>query len=288
MPELGLGAHDPAHAHDAEPTRGGLTGWGPCPRSSPWSTATGAVVGSRRAVRRTARQPAARRHRGAGARPRGPDLRRTGAPPTRTGRPRTHDAAAGGVLQHGEEPARVRARELAEELGIDGASLRAARAVGLRGRRHPLRRALLRDRLGRPGACTPTARCVWGAWLTLAELDAHLADPAWPFVPDTRALLRGWRPTGVADYAGARGRCGRARERATAPTARQRSASACRSRSRHGRCGSLAEAAAARGVRAGRDREDPGGPAHRRRLPLRARARATGRSRGRSCGRCSA
>ncbi len=31
---------------------------------------------------------------------------------------------------------------------------------------------------------------VWGAWMTLEELDGHLADPAWPFVPDTRALLR--------------------------------------------------------------------------------------------------
>ena len=34
---------------------------------------------------------------------------------------------------------------------------------------------------------------VWGAWLTLGELAERLADPAWPFVPDTRALLAAHR-----------------------------------------------------------------------------------------------
>ena len=46
---------------------------------------------------------------------------------------------------------RRRARELAEELGITGADAAPAGAVGLRGRHHPVRRALLRDDLGRPG-----------------------------------------------------------------------------------------------------------------------------------------
>ena len=42
---------------------------------------------------------------------------------------------------------------------------------------------------------------VWGAWLTLPELDERLSDPSWPFVPDTRALLRRLALDGVDDYA---------------------------------------------------------------------------------------
>ena len=42
---------------------------------------------------------------------------------------------------------------------------------------------------------------VWGAWMTLEELDGRLADPAWPFVPDTRALLTGSRGTASATTA---------------------------------------------------------------------------------------
>ncbi len=41
---------------------------------------------------------------------------------------------------------------------------------------------------------------VWGAWMTLEELDGHLADPAWPFVPDTRALLTRLARDGTGDY----------------------------------------------------------------------------------------
>lgn len=32
----------------------------------------------------------------------------------------------------------------------------------------------------------------WGAWLTLDELVARLADPAWPFVPDGRDVIERW------------------------------------------------------------------------------------------------
>ena len=38
--------------------------------------------------------------------------------------PSHHDAAAGGVMAYGEEPAASAARELAEELGVTGATLR--------------------------------------------------------------------------------------------------------------------------------------------------------------------
>jgi hypothetical protein len=36
--------------------------------------------------------------------------------------------------------------------------------------------------------------------MTLSELAAHLADPAWPFVPDTRAMLDRLGRAGVGDY----------------------------------------------------------------------------------------
>jgi isopentenyldiphosphate isomerase len=117
--------------------------------------------------------------------------------------PGAHDAAAGGVLQVGEQPEPSALRELAEELGIEGAELR------------PLGMSMFED---------DTTRCVehvfettwagpvrhadgevvWGAWLTLAELDALLVDPDWPFVPDTRALLARLARDGVGDYAALR------------------------------------------------------------------------------------
>ncbi|MEO5709878.1 MAG: NUDIX domain-containing protein [Nocardioidaceae bacterium] len=113
--------------------------------------------------------------------------------------PSAHDAAAGGVMTAGEEPAPSAARELAEELGIEGASLR------------PLGVSVYED---------DTTRCVehcfettWdgevthadgevvaGAWMTLAELATLLADPSWPFVPDTRALLDRLATDGTGDY----------------------------------------------------------------------------------------
>ena len=114
--------------------------------------------------------------------------------------PGHHDAAAGGVLRVGEDPTSSAARELAEELGIVGAALR------------PLGVSVFEDE---------TARCVshcfevtwdgpvrhadgevvWGDWFTLSELRAHLDDPQWPFVPDTRVLLARLAEAGVADYA---------------------------------------------------------------------------------------
>jgi 8-oxo-dGTP pyrophosphatase MutT (NUDIX family) len=104
------------------------------------------------------------------------------------------------VLTVGEQPAASAARELAEELGIAGASL------------HPLGVSVFED---------PTTRCVehcfettwdgpvehadgevvWGAWMTLPELAGHLRDPNWPFVPDTRALLARLATDAVGDYA---------------------------------------------------------------------------------------
>jgi isopentenyldiphosphate isomerase len=117
--------------------------------------------------------------------------------------PGHHDAAAGGVLTEGEDPAESAARELAEELGISGAQLR------------PLGLSVYEDDTTRcVEHCFETTwggpvryadgEVVWGAWMSLEELDAHLSDPGWPFVPDTRALLARLADAGVGDYAALR------------------------------------------------------------------------------------
>jgi 8-oxo-dGTP pyrophosphatase MutT (NUDIX family) len=113
--------------------------------------------------------------------------------------PGCHDAAAGGVLTVGEQPAESAARELAEELGIAGAVL------------HPLGVAVFEDDTTRcVEHCFETTwdgpvehadgEVVWGAWMTLPELAGHLGEPDWPFVPDTRALLAKLAADGVGDY----------------------------------------------------------------------------------------
>lgn len=114
--------------------------------------------------------------------------------------PGFHDCAAGGVTQYGEPPEVSAARELAEELGITGALLR------------PLGTALYEDAGTRcfthVFAVTwdgPVVHAdhevVWGAWMSLAELDELLADPGWDFVPDTRQMLTRLAMDGVDDYA---------------------------------------------------------------------------------------
>ena len=114
--------------------------------------------------------------------------------------PGHHDAAAGGVLRLGEDPVESAARELAEELGITGAGLR------------PLGLSVYEDDTTRcVEHCFETTwtgpvqhadgEVVWGAWMSLAELDARLAEASWPFVPDTRALLTRLAVDGAGDYA---------------------------------------------------------------------------------------
>jgi len=110
------------------------------------------------------------------------------------------DAAAGGVMAAGEDPLGSACRELAEELGITGVTPA------------ELCTHLYED---------DTVRCfghayevLWdgpvrhqpeevaeGRWATLDELAAVLADPATPFVPDTRQLLSLLARRGIADYA---------------------------------------------------------------------------------------
>jgi len=114
--------------------------------------------------------------------------------------PSFHDAAAGGVLQHLEDPAESALRELAEELGIRDVELAS------------LGDALYEDETVRcfercfettyDGEVTyADGEVVWGDWMSLEDLGARLADPDWPFVPDTRALLESLSARGVRDYA---------------------------------------------------------------------------------------
>ena len=113
--------------------------------------------------------------------------------------PSAHDAAAGGVLQAGEEPDGAAARELAEELGVTGVPLEKL----LTGRydddttRYV---AHLYEATYDGSLHFADGEVVWGAWMTLEELSDLLADPGWPFVPDTRALLERLARDGVADY----------------------------------------------------------------------------------------
>jgi 8-oxo-dGTP pyrophosphatase MutT (NUDIX family) len=103
------------------------------------------------------------------------------------------------VIAAGEEPRAASLRELCEELGIVGVTLA---DIGTH---------LYED---------DTVRCfehayevVWdgpirhqpeevaeGRWVASAELATMLADPALPFVPDSRQLLERLAARGVSDY----------------------------------------------------------------------------------------
>lgn len=113
--------------------------------------------------------------------------------------PRRHDAAAGGVLQQGEAPERAALRELAEELGVEGVSLRPLPVLlyeddSVRCRLHPFETTYAGPVRHLDGEVE------WGAWMTLTELADHLRRDDWPFVPDTRALLTALADAGISDY----------------------------------------------------------------------------------------
>ena len=114
--------------------------------------------------------------------------------------PGCHDAAAGGMLLYGEDPQESAARELAEELGVTGGPLT---SLGTNLYEDDTTRVFEHcyEAVWDGPVSFPDAEVVWGSWMTLAELGRRLRDPAWPFVPDTRALLGRLATTGVHDYA---------------------------------------------------------------------------------------
>ncbi|MFE6860952.1 NUDIX domain-containing protein [Nocardia sp. NPDC057668] len=104
-----------------------------------------------------------------------------------------HDCLAGGVLDPGEDPADAAARELSEELGITAeVPLQPLATVSWDGEwaGKPMRCHLFAYEYRSDGPLRHQATEIAdGWWWTDAELRAHLTDPAWPFVPDTRVLV---------------------------------------------------------------------------------------------------
>jgi isopentenyldiphosphate isomerase len=102
--------------------------------------------------------------------------------------PGMHDCFAAGCVLAGEEPAAAAERELAEELGVIGVRL------------EPVFSGWYADSATRHLCHAWTAtydgpvthqpeEVAWGGWMTVAELQANLTDPTWPFVPDGRVLV---------------------------------------------------------------------------------------------------
>jgi 8-oxo-dGTP pyrophosphatase MutT (NUDIX family) len=105
--------------------------------------------------------------------------------------PGMHDCFAAGCLQAGEEVAEAARREVAEELGVVGVPLAPLSVVRYddAATRHVCHAFVAT--YGGPITHQP-AEVAWGGWMTPEDLRAHLADPAWPFVPDGRALIEPW------------------------------------------------------------------------------------------------
>lgn len=112
--------------------------------------------------------------------------------------PGMYDCCAGGVMLAGETPEDAAGRELAEELGISGVKLT------------PVSAGTYADNVTRYHAHVfettwdepmrhQVAEVDWGGWMTLEELKDRLADPDWPFVPDTRLLVVDWLQARLTD-----------------------------------------------------------------------------------------
>jgi 8-oxo-dGTP pyrophosphatase MutT (NUDIX family) len=107
--------------------------------------------------------------------------------------PGLHDCWAGGVVAPGEDPATTAARELAEELGVAGVSLTPLFTLAYDEGEGGLRSHLYAFEARYDGPVRHQAEEVAaGGWMPLVELQARLADPSWPFVPDGRMLVERW------------------------------------------------------------------------------------------------
>lgn len=103
-----------------------------------------------------------------------------------------HDCLAGGVVNPGETPLQTATRELSEELGITGVPLTALASGSWDGQwaGRPMRCHLFAYQIHYDGPIRHQPEEISaGWWWTDDELAAHLSDPSWPFVPDTRVLI---------------------------------------------------------------------------------------------------
>jgi len=102
--------------------------------------------------------------------------------------PGAYDCWAGGVLAVGETPDDGARRELAEELGV---RVDALQPLAVTRFADPQVRCIYHAyAVTWDGAITQQrSEISWGAWWSVADLAAHLRDPAFPFVPDGRRLL---------------------------------------------------------------------------------------------------
>ncbi|MGC0364165.1 8-oxo-dGTP pyrophosphatase MutT (NUDIX family) [Rhodococcus sp. 27YEA15] len=111
-----------------------------------------------------------------------------------------HDCIAGGVVDPGETPRQTAVREVGEELGIFGGEDDALNVTEIsriswdgQWNGYELRCHLFAFELRYDGPIVhQPSEIADGWWWTRAEFDAHLQDPQWPFVPDTRILLENY------------------------------------------------------------------------------------------------
>ncbi|WP_020673513.1 NUDIX domain-containing protein [Amycolatopsis nigrescens] len=105
--------------------------------------------------------------------------------------PSAHDCWAGGVVAAGETPAECAARELAEELGIEGAVLRPLFIHVFD--QPPVRchNFAFEVRWDGPIVHQPE-EIVSGAWMPMAELRRWADDPDSPLIPDGRLGILEW------------------------------------------------------------------------------------------------
>lgn len=103
-----------------------------------------------------------------------------------------HDCLAGGVIDPGETPLQTAIRELHEELGISDSTPVPLASAAWDGEwaGRPMRCHLFAYGIRHDGPMRHQPEEIAdGWWWTDAELASHLADPSWPFVPDTRVLV---------------------------------------------------------------------------------------------------
>lgn len=112
--------------------------------------------------------------------------------------PGLHDCCAGGVMLAGEDPDDSARREIAEELGVTGGDLH---RIGVSQYADAYTRYVaFQYEITYDGPIRwQPEEVAWGTWMALDELADRLADPTWPFVPDSRALIGSWVAERAAD-----------------------------------------------------------------------------------------